>query len=76
MKPTDGVCRYFYRVVITDKRKKGKKYLAEVIAENDETARRKIVHQIMSEGGLVKAIMGTEDKGRYPGESSKRFYDK
>lgn len=65
---------FLYRVLEMDKRGKQRKHLAEVKADCDENARRKIVHTAMAEGGRVQMITATGDGSRYPGDSAKRTY--
>jgi hypothetical protein len=65
---------FLYRVEITDKNGKSSRHTAEVTATLDETARRKIIHHILSEGGSVQIICPTEDSTRLPGDRKKRTY--
>ena len=65
---------YLYRMEEVNKHGKQSKHLAEVRADCDENARRKIIHCSMSEGGHVRSIEWTEDTNKYPGESAKRIY--
>ncbi len=65
---------YVYRVQITDKKNNSKQYLAHVVSDSDENARRKIIHQTIREEGLVKTIASTVDKARQPGDSRTRYY--
>ncbi len=65
---------YLYRVLERDKRGKQKYHLAEVRADCNENARRKIIHTALSEGGSVQVIEPTEDRSRRPGETAKRVY--
>lgn len=64
--------KFLYRVEEKDKHGKHRKRLAEVRADCDENARRKIIHTAMAEGGTVQVIAFTEDRSCYPGESTKR----
>ncbi len=66
--------QFLYRVEQSDSKGKRKKYLAEVQSDLDESARRKIIHTIMAEGGSVKHIIPTDDHTRLPGETAKRVY--
>lgn len=65
---------YLYRVEETNKKGQKLQHLAEVRADCDENARRKIVHVAMREGGSVQSIEMTDDVSRYPGEAAKRTY--
>jgi hypothetical protein len=65
---------FLYRVLEMDKRGRQRKHLAEVKADCDENARRKIIHTAVAEGGRVQVITTTEDRSRYPGDSAKRVY--
>ncbi len=65
---------FLYRVEQSDSKGKKKKYLAEVQSDLDESARRKIIHTIMAEGGSVQTITPTDDQTRWPGETTKRVY--
>jgi hypothetical protein len=63
-----------YRTIITNKKGKQIKQLAEVFSKTDEDARRHIVHIALQEGQRVNQIIPTDDSFVYPGESSKRRY--
>lgn len=63
-----------FRVVARDRRGTEKRFLAEVNDITDENARRKIVHQIFADGGVVQAIIATDDPTTYPSEDAKRKY--
>ena len=66
---------FLYRIALTDKNKKDKTYLAEVVADCDENARRKIVHITLAEKGNVHSIIPTDDRSRYTGELPMRTYN-
>lgn len=65
---------YFYRVEDTDNKGKQRRHLAEVHADDDEAARRKIIHMTLAAGGWVQTIRDTQDHTRLPGEDKKKVY--
>jgi hypothetical protein len=65
---------FLYRVVERTKRGKQKEYIAEVQADCDDNARRKIIHAAMHEGGSVQVIMAHTGDDYYPDNSPKRKY--
>jgi hypothetical protein len=67
---------FLYRIEVTDKKGQRVRHLAEVQGVLDESARRKIIHQTLTEGGQVHSITETSDRSRLPGERVKRHYGK
>ena len=65
---------FLYRINETDKRGRKQQHLAEVYADCDENARRKIIHTALAEGGTVQKILIAENASRLPGETVKRTY--
>ncbi len=74
----DSVTRpnFLYRIEVCDNIGECQCCLAEVTADTDEDARRKIIHKTMALGGQarVKSITPTDDSTCYPGEARKQVY--
>lgn len=66
--------KFVYRVKVVLKDRQDGTFLAEVSADLDETARRKIVSKEMEAGGRVVSIQQTQDRTEQPGDWRKRSY--
>ena len=66
---------FLFRVETRDKKNKSQCYLAEVRADCNENARRKIVHTVLERSGRVLTIVSTNDRNVYAGESPKQYFN-